>query len=261
MEYEYRHIRVEKPEPGIVVMSFIRPEKLNSWTDEVIDDMADFFSRLRFDRETSVVILRGEGQKGFSAGIDAKNVFRPEVSRDTVKLYDLQVKLGEIVINMRKCPQIIITQAFGSTVGGGMILAMASDIRLIADNVKFSLPFLKIGMGGADLGSSYFLARQVGQSVAFDMILTARYMYAEEAMRLGFASQCVAPEELDEAGMEKARQIAAMDPVLVGFTKEALNQSLDANCLEHAIMLEHRNQQMGGKHKILSAIAAQASKE
>jgi enoyl-CoA hydratase/carnithine racemase len=256
MEYAYQNIRVEKPEAKIAVMSFIRPDKLNSWTNEVIDDLCDFFAKLRYDRETAVVILRGEGEKGFSAGIDAKRVFAPEVSRDTVRLYDLQVKLGEMIINMRKCPQIVIVQAFGSTVGGGMILSLAADIRLIADNVKFCLPFVKIGMGGADLGTSYFLCRHVGASVAYDMILTARYMYAEEAMRLGFASQCTTAAELDAAGMAKAQEIAQLDPIMVSFTKEALNQALDANCLEHAIILEHRNQQMVGKYRILSAMSS-----
>lgn len=255
MDYNYESIRVEKPEPRIAVMSFIRPEKLNSWTNEVIHDMCDFFARLRYDREIGVVIMRGEGEKGYSAGIDVKDVFAPVVT-NTVKLYDLQLKLGEMIINMRKCPQVIIHQAFGSTVGGGMILALAADIRIIADNVNFALPFLKIGMGGADLGSSYFLCRQIGAGIAFDMILTGRNMLADEAMQLGFASQCVPVAELDAAGMNKAREIAKLDPVMVGFTKEALNQSLDANCLEHAIMLEHRNQQMGGKYQMQVKMAA-----
>jgi enoyl-CoA hydratase/carnithine racemase len=256
MNYNYTSIRVENPEPKIAVMSFIRPEKLNSWTNEVINEMSNFFEKLRYDREISVVILRGDGEKGFSAGMDAKAVFTPDVSTDTVKLYDLQVKLGEILINMRKCPQIIITQAFGSTVGGGMFLAMASDMRIIADNVKFSIPLIKIGMGGADLGSSYFLCRQVGASVAYDMIFTGRVMYAEEAMRLGFACQSVPFEELDMAGMAKAQEIAQLDAVFLGFTKEALNQAIDAGSLEQAIMLEHRNQQIVGKYRILSVAKA-----
>lgn len=257
MEYNYTSIRVEKPEPKIAVMSFIRPEKLNSWTNEVVDEMSDFFEKLRFDRETGVVVLRGEGEKGFSAGMDVKAVFTPEVSGDTVRLYDLQVKLGEIFINMRKCPQVIITQAFGATVGGGFFLAMASDIRIIAENVKFSFPGVKIGMGGADLGSSYFLPRLLPAGIAYDLLLTGRQLLAEEAMRFGFATQCVSAAELDAAGLSKAQEIAALDPVLVGFTKEALNASVDADSLEQAIILEHRNQQIAGRYRMgLGRIAA-----
>jgi enoyl-CoA hydratase/carnithine racemase len=248
MDYNYTAIRVEKPESKIAVMSFIRPEKLNSWTNEVIDELSDFFAKLRYDRETSVVILRGEGEKGFSAGMDVQAVFTPDVMMNTVKLYDLQVKLGEIFIAMRKCPQVIITLAHGAAVGGGFFLAMASDIRIIADNVKFSFPGVKIGMGGADLGSSYFLPRLLPAGIAYDLLLTGRYLLAEEAMRLGFATQCVPAEELDVAGLAKAQEIAKLDPVLLGFTKEALNASLDADSLEQAIILEHRNQQVVGKH-------------
>jgi enoyl-CoA hydratase/carnithine racemase len=248
MDYNYTAIRVEKPEPRIAVMSFIRPEKLNSWTNEVIDDLSDFFAKLRYDRETSVVILRGEGEKGFSAGMDVQAVFTPDVMMDTVKLYDLQVKLGEIFIAMRKCPQVIITQAHGAAVGGGFFLAMASDIRIIADNVKFSFPGVKIGMGGADLGSSYFLPRLLPAGIAYDLLLTGRYLLAEEAMRFGFATQCVPAEELDAAGLAKAQEIAKLDSVLLGFTKEALNASLDADSLEQTIILEHRNQQIVGKY-------------
>lgn len=59
--YDYKHIRVELPEPGIAVMSFIRPEKLNSWSREVFDDMLHFFRALKTDDETKVLIIRGEG--------------------------------------------------------------------------------------------------------------------------------------------------------------------------------------------------------
>ena len=71
--YDYKYIRVEQPEPGMAVMSFIRPEKLNSWSREVFNDMLHFFRLLKTDDETKVLIIRGEGDRAFCTGLSQKD--------------------------------------------------------------------------------------------------------------------------------------------------------------------------------------------
>ena len=66
--YDYKYIRVEQPEPGMAVMSFIRPEKLNSWSREVFNNMLHFFRLLKTDDETKVLIIRGEGGQSLLHG-------------------------------------------------------------------------------------------------------------------------------------------------------------------------------------------------
>lgn len=245
MDYsQYKTIKAEVNVPGILELNLNMPEKLNAWNNDMIAEMFEITTKLKDDKEISVVVLSGEGTKGFCGGLDVKNVFTPEVVNSVDLFYDAQCKMGNTVINMRQMPQIIITACFGACVGGGFIYAMASDIRIISEDVKFSAPFVKIKMGGADLGTSYFLPRQVGAGVAFDLLLSGRFMLAKEAMRLGFASQCVEPAHLKEAAMAKAKEIAAVDPTILRLTKEALNINLDLGSLESCVLVEHRNQQM-----------------
>lgn len=242
---DYQAIHVERPEPGIAVMSFIRPEKLNAWSREVLNDMLGFFSELHLDTETKVVVLRGEGERAFSSGADFDSLFPNPGDRDSASVsYRLQEELRELVALVHHAPQIIISACHGYAVGGGFFLAMASDIRIIADDVKFSAPLLKMGLTCGDLGCSYMLPRLIGDGVARDILLTGRYMYAEEAMRLGFASQCVPLAALDETAMEKARLLAGYTRAAVQYSKELLNLMESVQDVDTAIRIENRNQQM-----------------
>jgi Enoyl-CoA hydratase/carnithine racemase len=244
MKYNYQHIRIEKIEPRIAVLSFIRPEKLNSWTNAVIDDMLDFFKKLKQDTDTTILIMRADGTKAYCAGADFQEIF-PGETRDSASVsYAFQAKCCELILDIYTCPQIVIMQAFGYTIGGGFFTAMASDIRIIADNVKFQAPLVKFGLGCGDLGASYFLTRQIGSGAARDLLLTGRYMLADEAMRLGFASACVPLAELDASGLEKAQLLAGYNPVALKFSKEVMNMAQDANSLEDVLNFENRNQQM-----------------
>jgi enoyl-CoA hydratase/carnithine racemase len=240
----YQTIKVQEIEPRILELSLNRPDKLNSMNNKMIEELNDITTKLKSDKTYSVVILTGEGDKGFCGGLDVKEVFTPEIVNKVDEFYDAQLKLGQIVLNMRQMPQIIVAASFGFCVGGGFIFAMASDIRIIADDVKFMAPFVKIKMGGADLGTSYFLPRLIGAGVAYDLLLTGRNMLADEAMRLGFASQCVESSKLKEAALSKAKDLAAVDPSVLRLTKEALNINLDLAGVENCVMVEHRNQQM-----------------
>lgn len=97
--YDYKYIRVEQPEPGIAVMSFIRPEKLNSWSREVFNDMLHFFRLLKTDDETKVLIIRGEGDRAFCTGADFNSLFPNEGDRDSVeKSFEFQEQLRELIV-------------------------------------------------------------------------------------------------------------------------------------------------------------------
>lgn len=246
MDYSnYQFLKVESPEPRVLEVSLNDPRHLNAMNKVMNEELLDITTKLIDDKDYSVVILTGEGEKGFCGGLDVAGVFTPECYSSVDKFYDAQCLLGNIMLNFRKMPQIIVAACFGWCVGGGLCMPAASDIRLIAEGVNFSGPFVKIKMGGADLGTSYFLWREVGSGVAADMLLTGRGMEAEEAMRLGFASECFATvQELREGARKKAHQLAKTDPTILKLTKEALNINLDMAGLENAILVEHRNQQM-----------------
>ena len=211
--YDYKYIRVEQPEPGIAVMSFIRPEKLNSWSREVFNDMLHFFRLLKTDDETKVLIIRGEGDRAFCTGADFNSLFPNEGDRDSVeKSFEFQEQLRELIV--------------------------------LVHEVKFSCPLLKMSMSCGDLGCAYMLPRLIGDGVARDILLTGRYMFAGEAMSLGYASGCYPLSELDNAAMEKARVLAGYSAEALRYSKQLLNMMESVGNLDTAIKIENRNQQL-----------------
>lgn len=124
-----------------------------------------------------------------------------------------------------------------------MALALACDIRLAGPDAAFCSQFIKVGIGGCDIGISYTLPRLIGASRAFELLLTARTVAAEEAARIGLVSEVVARDRpvLDRA-IELAKAICAYSPFGVVMTKEVMWTNLDAPSLEAAIHLENRTQ-------------------
>ncbi|MGE5372515.1 MAG: enoyl-CoA hydratase/isomerase family protein [Solirubrobacterales bacterium] len=239
---EYQTLQLEWIEEGILGLTLNRPNRLNAVSHRMLDELDEVWSRLRHDlTDTRVVILRGAGEKGFCGGVDVKDEV-PEGMMTTDGLYEWQTRLGNLQLQMRLIPQPIIAVVHGAAAGAGFSFSMASDIRVIAPDARFSAFYINVGLGGADMGSSYFLPRLIGTGRAYEFLLTGRFMNAEEAMSLGFASRCVPREELMNHALELARLIKEKQPAAIRLTKEAINQNLDCAGLEAALNMENRNQ-------------------
>jgi enoyl-CoA hydratase/carnithine racemase len=104
--------------------------------------------------------------------------------------------------------------------------------------------YIKVGLGGCDLGCSYFLPRLVGASVASEYMLTGRFMSAEKGLSCGLLSEIVAPEALLDTGLALAEEMAANAPMGLRLSKDAINRNLDARSLSDAMALEDRQQVM-----------------
>jgi enoyl-CoA hydratase/carnithine racemase len=143
---------------------------------------------------------------------------------------------------MRSCPQPIIALVQGAAAGGGMSLALAADVRYAAPSMKMNAAYIRIGLGGCDMASSYFLPRLVGASLASEMILTGRFINAERALRAGLVSEIVEEEKLLDAGLALAGEMLATTPWGLRMSKQALNLNIDAPSLEHAMAIEDRQQ-------------------
>ena len=153
-----------------------------------------------------------------------------------------QWRISNFIVKMRRVSQPIIAAINGAAAGGGFTLAMASDIRIASPEAKFLNAFIKIGVSGADLGSSWFLPRLIGLSRASEILYTGRTFDAEEAERIGFISKIVPKEQLIDEATAIADNLLAKSPLGLRMTKEAINLSLDAPSLETIIQLENRTQ-------------------
>lgn len=233
-----------KKEENILRITLNRPDKYNSFNLEMVGAFEKVLDDLRYDESTIVVVIDGGESKGFCAGLDTEK-YAPEIfEMSPVKAYDAQARMSRLFLKMRQIPQPVISCIHGAAAGIGFSIAMASDLRIISEDAKFSAAYINIGLGGADMASSYFLPRLIGSGRANEFLLTGSWMKSGEAMNLGFASCIVSRETLVEKGMEKAKIMTSKNPMGIRMTKEAINSNLDCAGLEAALNMEDRNQMM-----------------
>ena len=148
---------------------------------------------------------------------------------------------------MRRCPQPIISLIHGPACGGGFSFVLASDIRIAGISAKMNAAYIRIGLAACDMGSSYFLPRLVGTSVASELMLTGRFINAERALSTNLVSEVVADQDLEEAARSYIDEMLATSPMGLRLTKEGLNMAIDAAGLEATMAIENRNQLMCSK--------------
>lgn len=130
----------------------------------------------------------------------------------------------------------------GAAAGGGFALALAADIRIASRSARMNCAFIKLGLGGCDIGTSYFLPRLVGVSVASELILTGRFIGAERALMVGLVSEIVEEDMLESAAAPFIDAMMSASPVGLRLSKECLNMSVDAASIDAVIAMEDRNQ-------------------
>ena len=216
-----------------------RPDRLNALDHAMVEDLLGYFSSAVEDTACRVIVLRGAG-RAFCAGVDIKETTIAR-HKDAVEGLTEQRRFSEIIRRMRRCPQPVIALVHGPATGGGFSIALAADVRIAGETTRMNAAFIRIGFSGSDMGSSYFLPRLVGLSVASELLLTGRFVDAERALRIGLVSEVVADARLEAAGQALVDDMLATSPLGLRVTKEALNANVNAS-LDDAIALEDRNQ-------------------
>ncbi|KGE03088.1 enoyl-CoA hydratase/isomerase family protein [Pseudohaliea rubra] len=220
-----------------------RPASGNALNPALVDALAGYFEGLPDRPATRAVVLRANGRH-FCAGLDLTDTAFNPPERGPGPLWDIQRRIARIYPAMRRCPQPIIALAQGAACGGGFSLLMASDIRIAGESARMNAAYLRIGLTGCDMGSSYFLPRLVGSSLASELLLTGRFLEAERALATGFVSAVVPDAELATAAASYLDDMLAATPMGLRLTKEALNHALDAPGLEAAMAMENRHQSL-----------------
>lgn len=225
-----------------------RPDKLNALNDDLVDGLVSYFEALYRNDQTRIVVLRGNG-RAFCAGLDMTpgDGLASNGNSGPRGGLDVQIRISDIYRAMRKCPQPIISLVQGAACGGGFSLALASDIRIAAETARMNAAYIKIGLTGCDMGSSYFLPRLVGASMAAEIIYTGRFVTADEALRMNLVSSVVPEAELEQAAQPIIEAMLATAPMGLRLSKQGLNMSIDAPSLESALAMEDRHQALLGQ--------------
>lgn len=226
----------------IEIITLNRPEALNAMSPELADELAEYFGGLKERRDVRVVLMRAEG-RAFCAGGDLNSqAFASPGAGRVQRQYDIQIRYSNVIRNMRNCPQPIICLVQGPAAGAGFSTVLATDVRYCTPQAKFNAAYIRIGVGGTDMGSGYFLPKLIGLSRASEYLLTGRYMSAEQAHRFGLVSEVVEADQLLDKGLELANDMLKTAPMGLRMTKESINYQAQLGSIDAALALEDRQQ-------------------
>jgi enoyl-CoA hydratase len=238
-------LEISNPSPGIALITFKRPQTLNSMNNEFVQELTVVLDGLAQDRATTVVVLTGDG-RGFSSGHDVSD-FRTDADSEPLAIpdaYDHQATFSRLIVRIFSLPQPVIAAVNGPASGAGFAMALAADTRVCSEAARFSAPFVRLGLSGGDCGVGYLLPRIVGPTLAFEMMLSGRLIGSQEALRHGLVLDVVPDGDVVPAALEIADRIRANSPFAVRMTKQGLWAFADSPSLEAAIEMENRTQVM-----------------
>jgi enoyl-CoA hydratase/carnithine racemase len=215
-----------------------RPDRLNALNQPLTDALFDYFESRRRETSVRVIVLAGAG-RAFCSGADLKAAGQPDRLRDGP---DGDWKLRDMLKAMRACPQPIVTLVRGAAAGGGLVIALASDIILAGESAAFHPAFIKIGLSGSELGASWRLQRTIGISKAREMLLTGRPMNAAEALRTGLVSGVVADDQLEAHAQGIVEDMLKAAPDALRVSKRTFDATLEIPNFDAALELEERGQ-------------------
>lgn len=207
---------------GVATITLNRPERLNAIDLPTLEELVSVLDRVAESREARCVVLAGAG-RAFCAGADQAEMV-PRPAAEWERIVDRYLDPVRRIAGM---DQPVITRLHGDAVGGGLGLALACDYRLAARGVRLGAPFVKIGLAGCDMSAGWFLPRLVGLGRATDLMISGRFVDADEGERIGLVTRAVEPADLDAAVAALAAALAASSPRALAFTKRAIRRSLE----------------------------------
>jgi len=236
--YEYETLLVERRDNGVAIVTLNRPDRMNTLGGTMKPDLWDLFqNKLLEDRDLRCVILTGAGDKAFCAGADIKE--RAANKLPLAEYYAKQKYTHDLTLLIENFERPVIGAINGYALGGGMEIALSTDIRFAADHAKMGLPEVNLGAFPA-AGGTQRMPRLVGAPLAKELIFTGRHIDAAEALSHGLVNKVVPGAELMDAALDLADRIAEKPPLSVSFIKGAVNTGLQVG-LEAGLQYERLN--------------------
>ena len=225
-------LQVERRDDGIIVVTINRPERMNALDRPTLAAGRELIRDILYDKKARVLIVTGVGGKAFCAGADLKE--REGMTMDQVRQYIAYIR--DTFTEIENLPIPVIAAINGFALGGGLELALACDIRIAAKGARVALNETSLGIipGG---GGTQRLSRLVGRGVAKELVLTARWVSAQEAMDIGLVNHVVDDDKLMDKAIEVASQIIANGPIAITQAKFVINRGVELPLVE-ALRLE-----------------------
>ncbi|HVB47703.1 MAG TPA: enoyl-CoA hydratase family protein [Burkholderiales bacterium] len=220
----------------VATVTLNRPERKNPLTFESYAELRDTFHKLQYAEDVRAVVFTGEGGN-FCSGGDVHDIIGPLVKMDMTGLMAFTRMTGNLVKEMRQCPQPIIAAVDGVCAGAGAIITMASDLRYATPECKTAFLFVRVGLAGCDMGACSILPRIIGQGRASELLYTGRSMSAEEGLAWGYYNQIVPANQLLQKARDMALSLANGPAFAHSMTKKCLHQEWNLS-IEQALETE-----------------------
>lgn len=218
--------------PAVALIELNRPKELNALNLQLMQELRDALQQLDRDEQVRVIIITGNTQ-AFAAGADIKQM------ADKSAIDMLMTDQFSTWDQIRKIKKPVIAAVSGFALGGGCELAMTCDMIIASETARFGQPEIKIGvMPGA--GGTQRLTRAIGKAKAMELVLTGRFISAEEALGYGLVNKIVPVEMYLYEATQLALEIAQMSPIAAQLAKEAVNRSFETS-LDEGLMFERKN--------------------
>lgn len=211
--------RFDRGSDGVAVLTFDRPETLNSLTFAIYGQLERLFRDLDDDETVKVVVLTGHG-RGFCSGGSVEDIIGPLLESELDDTLAFTRMTGAVVRNMLHLQKPILAAINGVAAGAGAVLALASDLRLMSEEAKFAFLFTRVGLTGADMGAAWLLPKVIGTGRAMELLLLGDKVPAETCLRIGLANRVVPADQLLTETMALARRLAAGPGLAYGMTKK-----------------------------------------
>lgn len=206
---------------GVGIITFNQPEKRNAMSVEMWDGMGQILDAFGADPAIRVVVLTGAGDKAFVSGADISQFEKKRSDANAQKEYERLTSGGRAKLGA--FPKPTIARIRGFCLGGGLAIAMQTDLRIAAEGSQFGIPAAKLGIAYGFDGLTK-LVQLVGPAHARMILYTGSRIDAGEAERIGLVNKCVPDAELDETVLEIARTIADNAPLSVYASKITITE-------------------------------------
>lgn len=226
-------IKVDKNHaPHVALIQLYRPKELNALNLQLMGEVRDALKELDQDDDIRVIIITGN-ERAFAAGADIKQM----AGKGTIDMWKTDQFSTWDQINKTRKP--IIAAVSGFALGGGCEFAMTCDMIVASETAQFGQPEIKIGvMPGA--GGTQRLTKALGKAKAMELVLTGKFISADEALGYGLVNRVVPVELYMEEATKLASQIASMSPIAVQMAKESVKRSFEVP-LEEGLHFERKN--------------------
>ena len=199
-----------------------RPEMRNALSLEMIDSIRGALDQVAQDNRISILIIRGNGP-GFSAGHDIREM--TQKIENLSQLREIFTRCNKMMLKLHELPQPVIAQVHGIATAAGCQLVAACDLAIAETGARFATPGVKIGLFCTT--PMIPLVRVVGRRRAMDMLLSGRFVSAEEALQFGLVNKVVSPEKLAEETRNWALELAQASPFVLSVGKKAFYSQVD----------------------------------